>query len=89
MNKIVREHYPVSRLPSDLREGMDPHTQVTVIVSEEGMSERSSFSFREVFDALHADRVLSDDPVMRIRALREEWDERRRFLDRIPRGGSE
>jgi hypothetical protein len=36
MNKIVREHYPVERLPDDLRAGMIPGGRVTVtIVSEE------------------------------------------------------
>ena len=36
MNKIIREHYPASKLPNDLREGIDPASNVTVtIVAEE------------------------------------------------------
>ncbi len=32
MNKIIRENYPASKLPEDLREGLDPSTTVTVTV---------------------------------------------------------
>jgi hypothetical protein len=32
MNKIVRERYPVNRLPEDLRGDLDPSTEVTVTV---------------------------------------------------------
>lgn len=35
MNKIVREHYPASKLPEDLRAGIDPDGRVTVTVIEE------------------------------------------------------
>ena len=30
MNRLVREHYPVSKLPEDLREGLDGRENVTV-----------------------------------------------------------
>jgi hypothetical protein len=36
MNKIVREHYPASQLPKDLRPSDDPNARVTVIIEEEG-----------------------------------------------------
>ena len=32
MNKLVREHYPVSNLPEDLREGLDGKGEVTVTI---------------------------------------------------------
>jgi hypothetical protein len=35
MNKIVIEHYPVSKLPEDLREGMGADATVKVIVEQE------------------------------------------------------
>ena len=35
MNRIVREHYPASKLPDDLRKGIDPDRSVTVTVVEE------------------------------------------------------
>ena len=34
MNRIVKAHYPVSALPEDLRQGLDPTADVTVIVEE-------------------------------------------------------
>jgi hypothetical protein len=36
MNRIVRQHYPVERLPEDLREGIPAGEQVTVVVEIEG-----------------------------------------------------
>jgi hypothetical protein len=36
MNTIIRQHYPASKLPTDLREGIDPNSNVTVtVVAEE------------------------------------------------------
>jgi hypothetical protein len=35
MNRIVREHYPVEKLPEDLREGIPAAEQVTVTVEPE------------------------------------------------------
>lgn len=75
MNKIIREHYPVSRLPNDLREGLAADALVTVVVSEE-IEPPSALSFRKVFDELNDVRVETGDPVARVRALREEWDRR-------------
>ena len=89
MNKIIREHYAAADIPEDLQEGIDPQGRVTITIAEEGQMQRSQFSFRKIFDELHDDRVSSDDPVMRIRALREEWEDRGRFLDGIHRGGSD
>ena len=89
MNRIIREHYPASKLPEDLKEGIDPQANVTITIAEEADERRSAFSFDEIFRTLHESRVRSDDPVMRRRALREEWDERERSLADIPRGGSD
>jgi hypothetical protein len=36
MNRIIREHYPASKLPDDLRDGVDPSATVTVTIVEEG-----------------------------------------------------
>ncbi|WP_438750940.1 hypothetical protein [Pararhizobium sp. O133] len=32
MNKIVREHYPVSSLPDDLREGLSLDAEVRIVI---------------------------------------------------------
>ena len=32
MNRLVREHYPVSKLPEDLREGFEGRGEVTITI---------------------------------------------------------
>ncbi|OLP52651.1 hypothetical protein BJF92_14655 [Rhizobium rhizosphaerae] len=34
MNKIVREHYPASKLPEDLREGLPEGAMVRIVIDE-------------------------------------------------------
>ena len=75
MNKIVREHYPVSRLPSDLREGLAPDARVTIIVSEEAEPQSTTF-YRDLFESLRHLRRTEGDPVAEIRAMRDDWEER-------------
>ena len=74
MNKIVREHYPASELPEDLRAGIAPDARVTVEVTVEARSPR--LSFRGLFDSLEEQRIAEGDPVARVRELRDEWDPR-------------
>lgn len=77
MNKITREHYPASKLPEDLREGVDPKSTVTVTVTVEGAQDPATRR-RALVDLLaEARRVrpIGDDPVVRIRELRDEWDD--------------
>ena len=76
MNKIVKEHYPASKLPEDLRAGVDPAATVTVtIVEEEMQSSRKAMTLdelwalrappfrtaQEIDDDLRRDRDESDD----------------------------
>jgi hypothetical protein len=42
MNKIVREHYAVAKLPEDLREGLDPEGTVTITVVQSEAEDRRS-----------------------------------------------
>ena len=35
MNKIVRENYPATQLPEELRPSEDPNARVTVTIEEE------------------------------------------------------
>jgi hypothetical protein len=39
MNKVVREHYPASKLPAELREGLPVDAMVRVSVTLEGPKE--------------------------------------------------
>src|SRR5262249_44962326 len=50
MNKIVRENYPASKLPEDLRGGIDPSTRVTVTVTvAEGEPPYRPMTLEEIF----------------------------------------
>jgi hypothetical protein len=69
MNKVVREHYPASKLPDDLREGIDASKDVTVTVVEEDRPERV-LTFEEIF-ALRRPPFLSKEEIdEHIRELR-------------------
>lgn len=35
MNKIMFEHYPASKLPEDLREGLEKDAKVRIVIEEE------------------------------------------------------
>jgi hypothetical protein len=38
MNTIITRHYPASKLPEDLREGIDPSSLVTVMITQRSMN---------------------------------------------------
>jgi hypothetical protein len=73
MNKIVREHYPISRLPEDLREGLDPNGMAVVTVTETGEMRAYSKGLDAITDyrRKHKPRYQTDkeivDLVRRIR----------------------
>lgn len=76
MNRIVREHYPVSKLPEELRQGLKPDGSVTVTLEEE----RRPFSREELLASFREARqdargVTVEEAVARIRELRDEWDD--------------
>jgi hypothetical protein len=99
MNKIVRERYPVEKLPEDLRSLLDPSLPVTLVLEQAARLHDLGKSDREfqrrvreeaegmpltgIVEEMQDRRVFSDDPVERIRALRSEWDGRDAFHDRI------
>lgn len=77
MNKIVLEHYPASKLPAELRDGIAAGASVRVTVEEEA---RKPLSREELLESLyearrHASGVTLEEAVARIRELRDEWDD--------------
>ena len=55
MNRIVREHYPASRLPEDLREGIDPAREVTVtVIVNDDTENQSSITLEQMVEQLKA-----------------------------------
>jgi hypothetical protein len=75
MNKIVREHYPVKALPEDLREGLDPKGNVRVVIEEDIPPVAQQKKLLELLENARQSAPLDDDPVGRIRKLRDEWDD--------------
>jgi len=74
MNKIIRQNYPASKLPEDLREGIDPSTRVTVTVVEDTPPHRP-MSLEEIFASRRPPYRSADDIVANVRQLRDDWDD--------------
>ncbi|HZB61602.1 MAG TPA: hypothetical protein VE423_02930 [Microvirga sp.] len=74
MNKIVREHYPVNKLPEDLRELLDPSKPVTLVIEQEESPRASKETFRDFFGAAKERNTSVAEAVGRIRSLRDEWE---------------
>ncbi|MBO9096765.1 MULTISPECIES: hypothetical protein [unclassified Rhizobium] len=86
MNKLVRDHYPVSKLPEDLREGFNPVGTVRVVIEVEDRVpalhvETKPMTGKDVAEAIRSYKALgrpsvtTEEAVARIRALRDEWDD--------------
>lgn len=79
MNKIVREHYPASKLPAELRAGIAPGASVRVTIEEEEET-RKPLGRAELLASLrearkHAPGVTLEEAVARVRELRDEWED--------------
>jgi hypothetical protein len=75
MNRIIRENYPASKLPEDLRAGVDPTSTVTVTIVEEEKRPEKVMSLEEIW-ALRAPpfrtaQEIDDD----LRRQRDEWND--------------
>lgn len=75
MNKILREHYPVAKLPEDLRAGLDPHADVRIIVEQLSLP-ASPMSLDEIFAMRQPPFRTAEEIDSDLRRLRDEWDER-------------
>lgn len=88
MNRIVRDHYPASKLPEDLREGIPEGADVSVTVEvrervpfgpDPNRKPMSPDELRESirrYKAQNKNPVTAEEAVERIRELRDEWDHR-------------
>lgn len=75
MNKIVKEHYPASRLPVELREGIDPAGHVTVTVIEEEQPPERIMTLEEIIAARRPPYLTAGEVDEMIDELREERDD--------------
>jgi hypothetical protein len=74
MNRVIREHYPVSRLPDDLRGDLDPASTVTVTVVADEKPEKV-MSLEEIFSLKGFRRRSAAEIDADLRQMRDEWDD--------------
>lgn len=73
MNKIVREHYPVDRLPEDLREGIEgPYVRVTIVREEASSTSKKPLTYEDIRARVKSRGTTTEEAVKRIRELRDE-----------------
>lgn len=72
MNKVIR-NYPASRLPEDLREGVDPSSTVTVTVATaDDVPPHKPMTLEEILALRRPPYRSSEDIVAEIRQLRDD-----------------
>jgi hypothetical protein len=75
VNRIVKEHYPASKLPEDLRVGVDPAAVVTVTIVEEQPQPERKVALDEIFAARQPPFRSAEDIDADLRRQRDEWDD--------------
>ena len=74
MNRIIRDKFPASKLPAELRQGIDPSAVVTVTIEEqEPIGDRLTLD--EIFAARRPPFRTVEDIDSSLRAQRDEWGE--------------
>jgi hypothetical protein len=71
--KIVVEHYPVDKLPEDLRKGLESGELVRITVERERELDRSDRPLTSFIGAGKGAYASPEEAVAAIRALRDEW----------------
>jgi hypothetical protein len=74
MNKVVRENYPASKLPSELREGIDPASTVTVTVVAEERPKHRVMTLEEILALRRPPYRTAEEIDEDLRAGRKERD---------------
>ncbi|WP_214471409.1 hypothetical protein [Mesorhizobium sp. dw_380] len=77
MNKVILEHYPASKLPDELREGIALSASVKVTVEEEAKRPLGRKQLLELMRNAQANAAGTslEEAVARVRALRDEWED--------------
>ena len=82
MNRIVREHYPVSKLPEELRDELSGQQRVTLTIqwgADESGTELATKrpdtvkSLEELFAMAEPTFKSLDEVTAHVRSLRDEW----------------
>ena len=75
MNKIVKHHYPVAKLPDDLRNGLSAAQDVTITIeTEEEDRPEHVMTIDEIFSARSSAFRTREEIDEDVRRDREEWD---------------
>jgi hypothetical protein len=75
MNRIVREHYPAEQLPDDLKAIIGPAKTVRLVIEADDAGQTFTAWAGELRLRSIKLAPTTDDPVARIRELRDEWDD--------------
>jgi hypothetical protein len=75
MNRIIREHYPASKLPEDLRAGVDPSSTVTVTIVEEEKRPEKVMTLEEIFALRRPPFRTAEEIDEDLRRQRDECDD--------------
>jgi hypothetical protein len=75
MNRIVRENYPASKLPDDLRAGVDPSSTVTVTIVEQEKRPEKLMTLEEIFALRRPPFRTAEEIDEDLRRQRDEWDD--------------
>jgi hypothetical protein len=75
MNKIVRENYPASSLPDDLRVGVNPEARVTVTITLEEQRPERAPSLEEIWAMRQPPYRTKEEIDIDLRRQRDEWDD--------------
>ena len=73
IKKIVIEHFPVDRLPEELRRGIESGQMVRVVVEAEPPV--TVGSIMDLFGGAKGAYANPEEAVAFVRALRDEWDD--------------
>jgi hypothetical protein len=73
--KIVTEHFPVDRLPEELRRGIESGRMVRVVVEAEAEVEPARIPLVDLIGSAKGLYASPEEAVAYIRALRDEWDD--------------
>ena len=75
MNKIVKENYPASLLPDDLRAGVDPRARVTVTITLENEQPERAPTLEEIWAMRRPPYRTKEEIDADLRRQRDEWDD--------------
>ena len=75
MNRTVKQNYPASRLPEDLRGNLDPSSTVTVTIVEEEKRPENVPTLEEIFARRRPPFRTKEEIDAELRRQRDEWDD--------------